>query len=74
MESSNDLVSLAISLAEDRGITPPKAAKRVARAAGRNQLRLDDASHAAVKDLGKEISTGDMTAIRVLAILHLAQS
>ena len=70
----DELVNLVISLAEDDGLTPRKAANRIWRAAGRNHHRISETTKEAIIDLGDDMVAGDRVAIRVLAILQLAES
>jgi hypothetical protein len=74
MDPSNDLVTLVISLAEDGNITPRRAANRMWRAAGRDHGRVAETTREAIIDLGDDMVAGDKVALRVLAILHLAET
>ena len=68
------LFNLVISLAEDDGLTPRSAANKIWRAAGRDHDRISETTREAIIDLGDDMVAGDRVAIRVLAILHLAES
>jgi hypothetical protein len=68
------LVNLVISLAEDDGLTPRRAANKIWRAAGRDHKRISATTREAIIDLGDDMVAGDRVAIRVLAILSLAES
>ena len=68
------LVNLAICLAEDDGLTPRGAANKIWRAAGRDHNRITETTREAIIDLGDDMVAGDSVAIRVLAILRLAES
>ena len=70
----DELVNLVISLAEDEGLTPRGAANRIWRAAGRDRKRISETTREAIVDLGDDMVAGDKVAIRVLAILQLAES
>ena len=70
----DELVNLVISLAEDEGLTTRGAANKIWRAAGRDHNRISDTTREAIIDLGGDVVAGDKVAIRVLAILHLAES
>lgn len=70
----DELVKLVISLAEDEGVTPRGAANKIWRAAGRDHNRISETTREAIIDLGDDMVAGDPVAIRVLAILHLAES
>jgi hypothetical protein len=70
----DELVNLVISLAEDEGLTKRGAANKIWRAAGRDHNRISETTREAIVDLGDDVVAGDKVAIRVLAILYLAES